>query len=194
MFWKRNTLNIMSAKYASRYEAVFHCIHPKGPKMSQSAAAKYMRKSKAFVQKWIQRYNVAKNIDDLPQSGSISKLDKKDEKRIVNLFSRNPALTLRQRQAKLKSKGLDVSYETIQTHLRAYDLKWRNTMKKPLLIEKHVTKRLAWAHENIDRDFSNLIFTDECSIWARCILTRTWSTSTNRLIQRTVKHGVKVHL
>lgn len=44
------------------------------------------------------------------------------------------------------------------------DLKWRDTMKKPLLTEKHVTKRLIWAHENIDRDFSNVIFTDECSI------------------------------
>lgn len=184
----------MSAKYASRYEAVFLCTHPKGPKMSQSAAAKYMRKSKAFVQKWIQRYKVAKNVDDLPERGSIGKVDKKDEKKIVNLFSRNPALTLRQGQAKLKSKGLDISYETIRTHLRAHDLKFRNTMKKPLLTEKHVTKRLAWAHENIDRDFDNVIFTDECSIWARCVLTRAWSTSTNRLVQRTVKHGIKVHL
>lgn len=154
----------MSAKYASRYEAVFLCTHPKGPKMSQSAAAKYMRKSKAFVQKWIQRYKVAKNVDDLPERGSIGKVDKKDEKKIVNLFSRNPALTLRQGQAKLKSKGLDISYETIRTHLRAHDLKFRNTMKKPLLTEKHVTKRLAWAHENIDRDFDNVISIE--NVWA----------------------------
>lgn len=113
----------MSAKYASRYEAVFLCIHPKGPKMSQSAAAKYMRKSKAFVQKWIQRYKVAKNVDDLPERGSIGKVNKKDEKRIVNLFSRNPALTLRQGQAKLMAKGLDISYETIRTLLHTHDLK-----------------------------------------------------------------------
>jgi len=184
----------MSAKYASRYEAVFLCTHPKDPKMSQSAAAKYMKKSKAFVQKWTQRYTVAKNVDDLPERGLIGKVDKKKEKKIVNLFSRNPALTLRQGQAKLKSKGLDISYETIRTHLRAHDLKFRHTIKKPLLTEKHVTKRLAWAHENIDRDFNNVIFTDECSIWAHCALTRAWSTSTNRLVQRTVKHGIKVHL
>ncbi|XP_011883774.1 PREDICTED: uncharacterized protein LOC105570932 [Vollenhovia emeryi] len=162
--------------------------------MSQSAAAKYLRKSKTFVQKWIQRYKVVKNVNDFPGRGSIGKLNEKDEKRIVNLFSRNPALTLRQGQAKLKSKGLDISYETIRTHLHAHDMKWRNTMKKPLLTERHVMKRLAWAHENIDRDFSNVIFTDECSVWARCILTRAWSTSTNRLVQRTVKHRVKVHL
>lgn len=71
-----------------------------------------MRKLKTFIQKWIQRYNVTKNVDDLPERGSIGKLDKKDEKKIVNLFSRNPALILHPGQAKLKSKGLDIIYCT----------------------------------------------------------------------------------
>ncbi|KAG5312884.1 TRAK2 protein, partial [Acromyrmex insinuator] len=59
------------------------------PKMSQLVAAKYMKKSKSFVQKWVQRYNVAKNVDDLLERGLICKVDKKDDKKIVNLFSRN---------------------------------------------------------------------------------------------------------
>lgn len=184
----------MSAKYATRYEAVFLCSHPKGPKMSQSAAAKYMGKSKQFVQKWVQRYKATKNVNDLPERGSIGKLKKKDDKMIANLFSRNPGLTLRQGQSKLKQKGLDISHVTIRTHLRAHGMKWRSTIKKPLLSEKHVKKRLAWAHENIDRDFSDVIFTDECSIWARSSFKQTWSTSTNRHVERTVKHGIKVHL
>ena len=57
----------MSIKYASRYEAVFLCTHPK---MLQLAVAKYMKKSKSFVQKWVQQYNVAKNVDDLPERDS----------------------------------------------------------------------------------------------------------------------------
>ena len=100
----------MSTKYASSYETVFLCTHSK---MSQLAAAKYMKKSKSFVQKWVQRYNVAKNVDALPECGLICKVNKKDDKKIVNLFSRNPGLTLRQRQAKLKQKDLDISYETM---------------------------------------------------------------------------------
>ena len=51
------------------------------------------------------------------------KVDKKDDKKIVNQFSRNPGLTLRQRQAKLKQKGLDISYETIRTYLKANNMK-----------------------------------------------------------------------
>jgi len=136
---------------------------------------------------------VAKNVDDLLECSSICKVDKKVDKKIVNL-SRNPSLTLRQGQAKLKQKSLDISYETIRTYLKANNMKWCNTVKKSLLNEKHVTKRLAWARENIDRDFSNVIFTDECSIWARCTFKRAWSTSRNKIVERTVKHGVKVHL
>lgn len=184
----------MSAPYASRYEAVFLCSHPRGPKMSHAAAAKYMGKSKSFVRKWVQRYKETKTVDDLPERGSIGKVSPKADKMIVNLFSRNPGLTLRQGTAKLKQKGLDISYEAIRTHLRAHDIKWRSTVKKPLLGEKHVTKRLAWAKDNIDRDWSNVIFTDETSVWGCVIAARAWSISTNRLVQRTVKHPVKVHL
>ena len=83
-----------------------------------------MKKSKSFVQKWMQRYNMVKNVDNLPERGSICKVDKKDYKKIVNLFSRNPDLTtsLRQEQAKLKQKGLDISYETIRTYLKANNM------------------------------------------------------------------------
>ena len=67
-----------------------------------------------------------KNID-LPEHGSICKVDKKDDKKIVNLLSRNPGLTLRQGQAKLKQKGLNISYETIRTYLKANNMKACNT-------------------------------------------------------------------
>ena len=50
-----------------------------------------------------------------------AKWTKKDNKKIVNLFSQNPGLTLRQGQAKLKQKGLD-SYETIRIYLKANNM------------------------------------------------------------------------
>ena len=184
----------MSAAYASRFEAVFLCKHRKGPKMSQAAAAKYMGKSKAFIRKWIQRYEQTKTVNDLPNRGTKRKFTKRDEKRILNLFLKNPGLTLRQGQAKLKMKGLDISLDSIQRHLRAHDVKWRSTMKKPLLSEKHVKTRLEWAKKNIDRDWSKVIFTDEASFWARSIIQRTWSTTTSKVVQRTVKHAAKVHV
>ncbi|GJQ83019.1 hypothetical protein Trydic_g15834 [Trypoxylus dichotomus] len=51
-------------------------------------------------------------------------------------------------------RGIKVPHTTI-----------RSTVKKPVLGEIHVTKRLAWAKENLDRDWSNVIFTNEASVW-----------------------------
>lgn len=58
-----------------------------GPKMSLASAAKYMKKSKSFVKKWVQQY-----IDTKTESMISRKVDKKkqfrakDDKKIVNLF------------------------------------------------------------------------------------------------------------
>ena len=59
----------MSSVYAKRFEAVFLCTHPKGPLMFYTAAAKYIKKWKSFVKKWVERYKVNKTVDDLPERG-----------------------------------------------------------------------------------------------------------------------------
>lgn len=184
----------MSAAYASRFEAVFLCTHPKGPKMSRQAAAKYMKKSKAFINKWVNRYLEVKNVDDLPGRGSTQKTTNKEDKLILRMFANNTRLSLRGGQAALKKKGLNISCDTIRRRLRAHNVKYRSTLKKPLLSEKHVEKRISWAQENMDRDWDNIIFSDEASFWAGTSIARTWCTPTNRLVQRTVKHPVKVHV
>ena len=110
------------------------------------------------------------------------------------LFSRSPSLSLRQGQAKLKQKGLELSHVAIREHLCATNVKWRSTVKKPLLSERHVAKRLAWAQENIDRDWGNVIFSDEASVWGFATIPRAWCSTSNQFIQQTVKHPIKVHL
>ena len=57
----------MSSVYAKRFEAVFLCTHPKVPLMSYTAAAKYIKKSESFVEKWVERYKANKTVDDLPE-------------------------------------------------------------------------------------------------------------------------------
>jgi hypothetical protein len=53
---------------------------------------------------------------------------------------------------------------------------------------------MAWAQENLDRDWDNVIFSDVASFWAYNVINRAWSIPINRLIQRTVKRPVKVHV
>ena len=35
--------------------------------MSYTAPAKYIKKSKSFVKKWVERYKANKTVDDLPE-------------------------------------------------------------------------------------------------------------------------------
>lgn len=184
----------MSAKFLKRYEAVFLVNHAKGPKLTYKAASKYMRKSETFVKTWVKRYLEVGNVDDLPERGLARITTTKEDKMILRLFQDKPGLSLRFAQMKLRKKGINVSLNTIRSRLHEKNVSFRSTLKKPLLSEKHVEKRLAWAKENLDRDWDNVIFTDESSFWAWSSLSKAWSTKSNRILQRTVKHPLKIHV
>ena len=53
--------------------------------MSYAVAAKYIKKSKAFIHKWVNRFKESKHVDDFSDRGSIGKVIKKEEKLIVTL-------------------------------------------------------------------------------------------------------------
>lgn len=73
--------------------------------MSRESAAEYMNKSKTFVNKWVKRYTETKNVDDLPERGKTKLTSSAEDKRILLMFSKNPLLSLRSSQEKLKKKG-----------------------------------------------------------------------------------------
>lgn len=100
--------------------------------MSHVQAAKYMKKSKSFVTKWVNRYSVTKHVDDLPERGTTRKTSSAEDKRITNLFLKNPRLSLRSAQEKLKKIGLNISLATIRRRLVEIKLKYRSTLRKPL--------------------------------------------------------------
>ena len=79
----------MSVAYAKRFEAVFLCSHPKGPKMSYAATAKYIKKSVAFVQKWNTHYAVHKNVNDSANRGKAKATTKRQDLAIQRIFIEN---------------------------------------------------------------------------------------------------------
>ena len=59
----------MSNYYKKRFEIVFLCLHPRGPKMSKEAAAKYLKVSKGEVYLWCKRYQETGVVDDVQKTG-----------------------------------------------------------------------------------------------------------------------------
>jgi len=69
------------------------------------------------------------------------------------MFEKNPRLSLHGGQAILRKKSLNMLCDTIRRHLLVHKVKFRSTVKKPLLSKKHVEKRFTWAKENLDRNW-----------------------------------------
>lgn len=55
----------------------------------------------------MKRYSDVKNVDDLPNRGSVQKTMKAEDRVLLRMFEKNPRLSLRSGQAILRKKGLN---------------------------------------------------------------------------------------
>lgn len=183
-----------SEYYSKRFEAVFLHLHHRGPKLTIQQTANQIKKSRAFVEQWINQWKREKNVNDQPHVQPERATTSKQNERIVDLFEKNPGLTLDQGVERLSRRKIYVSRSTVRRRLLAKEVQYRPTIKKPLLTKIHVEKRLRWANENLDTDWSKVIYTDESSFWLSNPLSRTWCSADNRTVVRTIKHPQKVHV
>lgn len=179
----------MNSKYFStRFEAVFLHLHPHGPKWSVQQTAKYIGKSTNFVQRWSEQWKREKNVNDQPNIKPQRATTSKQDERIVDLFERNPGLTLDQGVQRLSRRKLYVSRSTLRNRLHAKSVRYRPSIKKPLLTKINIEKRMQWATDNLNTDWSKVIYTDESSFWLSNPLSRTWCSAGNRTVVRTIKY------
>lgn len=60
---------------------------------------------------------------------------------------------------------IDVGVETLRVHLHKHHGRPRRPQKKPLLNEKHMKKRLDFAKEWVDKDWTNVVVSDSKIFW-----------------------------
>lgn len=115
-------------------------------------------------------------------------------RKMVKLLDQNPGISLRKGVERLRRTKISISTETLRKRLCEESLKYRSTMKKPLLTKIHIEKRKHWATENLDTDWKHVIYTVESSFWLANPLTHSWCRATNRPVVHTIKHPQKVHV
>lgn len=76
-----------------------------------------------------------------PERDLTRTMSRKD-KTITRLFERNPTLILRQTQNQLREKSINIQINIIRC-LYEWKIKYRSTIQKFHLTQKHVTKQLA---------------------------------------------------
>lgn len=135
-----------------RFEAVFIHLHPRGPKLPIEATAKYLKKSKPFVQHWVDQFKHEKNVNDRPNVKPERVSTSRENLQMVRVFEQNPGMSLDQGVEALRRRNVNVSRSTLRRRLIAQEVRYRSTINKPLLTEIHIEKRMNWATENLHTD------------------------------------------
>lgn len=89
----------------------------------------------------MKQYFEVKGIDNLPDYGTISKTSKTEEKLILRTFENNPGLSLLDGQVILRTNGLNISYDTIKSHLLANNVKFHRVLKKTVTVRQTCRKK-----------------------------------------------------
>lgn len=182
----------MSAIYRKRWELIFLVSHPRGPQMSVISAAKYLKESQGWAYKVLKQYREHGNVDFSNERGPSRVTSEKQDLEMVKLATGPKPKTTIQIAERLTAKGTPVSRVTVARRLKEQNVRWQALLKKPLLTPKQIETRLSWAQENLDRDWTRVIFSDESMFELNCQVTRAWQVRGCRRLYQTVKHPPKV--
>lgn len=107
----------------------------------------------------IKRDRIHHTRNSLERTGRPHKLTERDERAVVRTLRKNPRLRLGD-----VAKQFNCSRNLIRKTAHKNGLHRRVARRKPFMSAKTVKKRIEWAKVNRDRDWNNVIFTDECSV------------------------------
>jgi hypothetical protein len=100
-------------------------------------------------------------VQNKPRSGHPEVLTEREKRYITTLIRAKPLIPWEDLRKEL---GLSVSITTIRKFLKNEGvLHWR-ALKRPGLTKELAIKRLAWAREHANTDWSKWLFSDECSV------------------------------
>lgn len=177
-----------------RWEIVFLAIHPAGPKWTKAKIARYLRCSVDTVSFWLKRHEETGDVEEHTPTGRPLATTPKEDRMIVEMLEKDPEASSHKLSTQLKRRHVEVSDRTVRRRLHSVGLTYGATLSKPLLSLEHCKKRLLWAKANHDRDWGNVLFTDECSMNINIKNKKVWHRPGQKLVIRTVKHPVKVHI
>jgi transposase len=141
-----------------RYNIVL--LHKQGLNLTQIAAN--VGCDRHDVRRWIDRYNETGGVAENQGRGRKRKLSEVNERAVEWIITGNQAPSIRLVAKRLKTeKKIDVSRETVRRTAHARGLTPFKKQRSSRLTKAHKKARLAFAKKYKDKDWSNVVFTDE---------------------------------
>ena len=115
-----------------------------------------------FVTRWISKYNESGSVDDVERAGGPRKLSTRVKRTVETKMRGHKRRSSRVVARELKRQKIaDVSYRTVQRTVRRRGLHAFKQRKTSRLSKAHKHGRLQFAKNNIKKDWSNVVFSDE---------------------------------
>lgn len=86
-----------------------------------------------------------------------------------------------------------VSWSTVRRELNRLDYSKQNGRVTPLLSDAQKHRRLTWCHQHENFNWDNVMFSDECSIWAYPSQIKCWAKTSQVPLYQRPKHSQKFH-
>ena len=180
----------MALPEAKRWEIAFLCNHPLGPKLSYYAAGKYIGCSTQIAKKWATAEGgvySGRKIGAGRKKGTTEREDKK----LVGSSDKHPDWSRTKIQ---QHTQVVVSERTVRRRLNEAGKYSGPALAKPLLKPAHIEARLQFAQDNKNRDWDQVVFSDEATFWLNDHKRPVWQRKGARVVVRKVKHPAKVNV
>lgn len=126
-------------------------------------------------------------------NGRTSKVTQSVSRAIGQHVCRNTAISTRQLAVKVQeTQNTQISHVAIWRHMKKKGYKSSVPLGTPMLTEKHIESRIAWAQTHLQDNWSKTMFTDETAFDLFRNKVRRWHKSGRRPVRRLPKSRQKV--
>ena len=145
---------------------LFHHLQGKhkAPTIPKLLRIEGLSASRQGVAEFLKRYESRGTIKCKPGSGRPSRVTAEVKQIVEEQMRLDDETTATQLHALLKSHGYSLLLRTILRCRTSLGSTFRGSSYCQLIRNANKVKRLEWAKENIGKDFSDVVWTDECSI------------------------------
>ena len=127
-------------------------------------------------------------------SGRISKLNSSVEELIQKYLKEDEWIDSKIIASKLKNKGHDIHYSTINRYLKKLRYKYVKPLEGMVLEEHHKKARKEWCQRHKDDEWDEVLFIDECTIKGGKKSHRQWKKIGENKVNRKKNSGKKINI
>jgi transposase len=177
-----------------KIKLVHKFLESEDKKGALSQISKQYRITKSTLNKWINKYQKEGEISTNLTHGRKSKFTQTMKNKINSILNIPQPMTSKMIQLKMGKSGQEISNKSLRNYLSLVGAKYKTVQKTSILTNHHIKKRLQFATEMKDKNYNNIIFSDECTFQTHSTIKKAWTPKNQQKKIMTPTHPSKVYV